>query len=270
MSNEYPTIPIGKAKDLRGLQINHLTVLHRAPNETKRTGAFWWCRCKCGKIVKIRGDQILSGRAKSCGCYAKEIAIKTGKELSKKYSAINGRLNKKELTGQKFNHLLVLEDTGKRYKSGNGTSVIWKCLCDCGNICEVTSSHLISNHTCSCGCKKRSRGEEKIKELLEENKVPFVEEYSVKECSLSTGGSPRFDFFVNNSYFIEYDGEQHYECKYHGWHDEEGFKRTLIRDQEKNQWCLEHNIPLIRIPYTHLNDIKFEDLSILASKFIIN
>jgi hypothetical protein len=37
----------------------------------------------------------------------------------------------------------------------------------------------------------------------------------------------------------------------------------------KNQWCKENNIPLIRIPYTHFEDICLEDL-LLESKFRIN
>jgi len=37
----------------------------------------------------------------------------------------------------------------------------------------------------------------------------------------------------------------------------------------KNQWCKENNIPLIRIPYTHLQDLCLEDLQLETSQFII-
>lgn len=57
----------------------------------------------------------------------------------------------KNLANLKHGKLLLLEDTGKR--TGYG-SVIWKCLCDCGNICEISSSNLKS--TKSCGCYKKS------------------------------------------------------------------------------------------------------------------
>ena len=271
MINEnYPTIPIGKAKDLRGLKQGRLFVLDRAPNQINRSGAFWWCQCSCGNIIKVRGDQLTSKKIVSCGCYATEKAIETGKALAKKYNSINGKNNKKDLTSKRFNHLMVLEDSGKRIKIGNGTSVIWKCLCDCGNICEVFSGHLISGHTGSCGCNKRSRGEEKIKNILQENNIPFIEEYIVKDCKLSTGGNPRFDFYVNNLYYIEYDGIQHFDCENHGWNNLESFNQTKIRDLEKDKWCFDNNIPLIRIPYTHLKDISLEDLSIQTSKFIVS
>lgn len=45
---------------------------------------------------------------------------------------------------------------------------------------------------------------------------------------------------------------------------------TLIHlghDLQKNKWCKENNLPLIRIPYTH-KEIQFDDLCLQTSKFI--
>ena len=50
---------------------------------------------------------------------------------------------KKDLTGQQFNLLTVLE-----YK-GNS---IWKCQCTCGNFTEVKTAALNNGKTKSCGC----------------------------------------------------------------------------------------------------------------------
>jgi len=52
------------------------------------------------------------------------------------------------LTNRKFGRLTVVEDTGKRHNK----YVIWKCICDCGNIIEVQSSYLLHNGRKSCGC----------------------------------------------------------------------------------------------------------------------
>ena len=41
-----------------------------------------------------------------------------------------------------------------------------------------------------------------------------------------------------------------------------------INDEIKNNWCIKNNIPLIRIPYTHLNNIKIEDLLLETSQYI--
>lgn len=57
----------------------------------------------------------------------------------------------KNLIGQKFGKLTVVEDSGKRASNGG---VIWKCLCDCGNYAEVAGNNLTrkNNPTISCGC----------------------------------------------------------------------------------------------------------------------
>ena len=53
-----------------------------------------------------------------------------------------------DLTGQKYGKLIVLEKTDKRINR----SVVWKCLCACGNIVEISSNSLRTKNTQSCGC----------------------------------------------------------------------------------------------------------------------
>ena len=60
---------------------------------------------------------------------------------------------KMNLVGQKFNHLLVLEEIPKEDRR-NKKKVEWKCLCDCGNTTNVITNYLISGHTQSCGCQR--------------------------------------------------------------------------------------------------------------------
>ena len=55
---------------------------------------------------------------------------------------------KRNLIGQKFGRLTVIEEQGR---SSRGY-VIWKCLCSCGNYVEVSSHNLMSGNTRSCGC----------------------------------------------------------------------------------------------------------------------
>ncbi len=57
----------------------------------------------------------------------------------------------RDITGQKFNRLLAIKDTGKRTKHG-GT--IWLFKCDCGNYKEIPLSNVTRNSTKSCGCLK--------------------------------------------------------------------------------------------------------------------
>ena len=65
---------------------------------------------------------------------------------------------------------------------------------------------------------------------------------------------------MNNEYLIEYDGEQHFTYKEEGWNTKINFEETQFRDNYKNQWSKDNNIPLIRIPYTKLSTLTIEDL----------
>lgn len=55
--------------------------------------------------------------------------------------------NAKDLTGQKFGRLTAIKPMGRR-----GTYIAWFCQCDCGGKTIVSSGHLRTGHTKSCGC----------------------------------------------------------------------------------------------------------------------
>lgn len=82
------------------------------------------------------------------------IIIKTGVGKNADYTIKVDESVKKEkqiiisdrLVGQRFGHLTVLKDTGKRKHS-----IVWDCICDCGTHKEVTSNHLHSGHVKTCG-----------------------------------------------------------------------------------------------------------------------
>lgn len=100
-----------------------------------------------------------------------------------------------------------------------------------------------------------------IKNILTLFKKDFIEEYRFV-------GLPkyRFDFFVNNSYIIEYDGKQHFfPIKVFG--GEEQTYTIHKNDLLKNKYCFEHNIPIIRIPY----DANYteEDLFLETTRFLL-
>lgn len=72
-----------------------------------------------------------------------------------------------DLTGQKFDKLLVLEKAPSRARH-----VYWVCQCDCGNICEVSSEYLRrKNLPRDCGCSKVKNIKKK---KLEEKKNHLV------------------------------------------------------------------------------------------------
>ena len=59
----------------------------------------------------------------------------------------------KDLTGQRFGRLVVIERVG----SDNQKRATWLCRCDCGCETIVASSYLINGDIRSCGCTKKER-----------------------------------------------------------------------------------------------------------------
>jgi hypothetical protein len=67
------------------------------------------------------------------------------------------------LVGRKFNRLLVLElFESRKVKSGSGTVLYWKCLCDCGNIKVIRGADLKCGNIKSCGCLYKERTYENL------------------------------------------------------------------------------------------------------------
>jgi hypothetical protein len=102
-------------------------------------------------------------------------------------------------------------------------------------------------------CNSSSRGENKIKSILEKNKIEFHRNYKFDDCVRTK--KLRFDFYLPKlNLIIEYDGEHHYkENKYFGEGNLEYMKEN---DRIKNQYCIDKNIKLIRIPYWDLSKIE--------------
>ena len=58
-----------------------------------------------------------------------------------------------DLTGRRFGRLSILSCTEKR----DGSAVVWRCKCDCGNIVDVSARNLLHRGTVSCGCNRREK-----------------------------------------------------------------------------------------------------------------
>lgn len=208
-------------------------------DEYKNNGRTWCrCQCDCGNEFNARKDNIKSGHTSSCGCKSSRIG--------------------KNLLHQKFNHLLVIEKTNKRDSAG---SIIWKCKCDCSDnsFIEVDTHSLMSGATQSCGCMI-SKGEELIAKLLSANNIPFEKQKTFDTCRYPESNyCAKFDFYVNNQYIIEFDGIQHFQPI--AFFNQATSHLSLVqKDAYKTQWCCDNNIPIIRIPYTKLNDLTIADL----------
>jgi hypothetical protein len=120
-----------KIRDLTGQTFHFLTVLslnEEATKSNKQRGACFNCICVCGKTKIVRGNSLIRGDTKSCGCYYNE--------------------RKLDLTGKVFHYLTVVGLNKEVTKPGS----YFNCICVCGETKVVHGRSLVTGNTKSCGC----------------------------------------------------------------------------------------------------------------------
>lgn len=89
----------------------------------------------CNNTFICRIKDVKAGKTRRCPeCKAKD--------TSKRF--------RKDLTNKRFGHLTVISPSDKR-NSSNKT--LWRVQCDCGRICEKSTSDLTSHRVSTCGEK---------------------------------------------------------------------------------------------------------------------
>lgn len=193
---------LGRVRDLTNQKFGKLTAI-KVIGKDSIDNNVWLCRCECGNETKVSTRNLTSGNTKSCG-KCKRIYIKTP----------NGPYyipNRNDLTGKRFGKLTALYPTEERTR---WQSVIWMCKCDCGNYYKVSSQHLTSGNTKSCGCMASSN-ECNIAKMFQQNGINYEAQYTFDDLRGIGGGLLKFDFAVLHndgslSHLIEYNGKQHY------------------------------------------------------------
>ena len=249
----------------------------------KNNKPYWVCFCRsCGSTCEKRqdnlrygaiGGQILSsGRlqkgTRSCGCLQNKNFKKPNKIGIIETNFIN----------QVYENWKVVKDSPIRDNNG---SILYLCqdtntelytlisarhfkfghknyLRDLKTISEEINKNQIAPHGLS-------KNEKRILNLLKENNIKGIYQCTFSECK-SIHKLP-FDFFIENKYIIEYDGEQHFN-PISAWGGENFLNVIRAHDLLKNKYCFEHNIPIIRIPYDteyDLNDLKLETTRFLLT-----
>lgn len=100
---------------------------------------------------------------------------------------------------------------------------------------------------------RASRGEIKIEEILQNAGFDFQEEYTFPGLVSSSGRLLRFDFCVFDDngdidFLIEFQGIQHYKPK-DKFGGLAGLKKQQYNDMRKREYCRDHDLKLIAIPY---------------------
>lgn len=206
------------------------------------------CLCTCCNETQryIRNNELKKYSSKVC---AKCAAIKRLESVRPKI-------------GDVFGKLTVIADGGVKNQERHYSI----CKCECGNVVEVMDNRLRSGNNTSCGQCKYSKGEYIISQILDNNNIIYDHDVLFPELLKQTQRRLRFDFIVYNedgsiNRFIEFDGNQHQTGMWGGtWSSVETYEIIHERDLIKNQFCLDNNYTLIRIPYSKLNNLTFSDL----------
>lgn len=112
---------------------------------------------------------------------------------------------------------------------------------------------------------KMSKYEDSIISILKAEKITFYREKTFQDLK---HGLFRFDFYIPNLYdtpaIVEVDGEQHFKPVY----GRQAFLKGQEHDRRKNSYCLANNIPLYRIPYWEIKNLRTVD-DIFKDEFLV-
>ena len=183
----------------------------------KSSAIYWKCKCQCNTFKIVSGNSLRNGTSLSCGCLLKET-------------------NSKNITGLKFNRLLALEST---HKASHNGSIIWKCLCDCGNIHYANLNDLVCGNIKSCGCLQKENARlVNVKDLLGQR---FTKLLVIK------------DLHKNNA-----QGANIWLCECDCGNLCEAASIDLLRGDKKSCGCLKSTGELIILQILRENNISFE------------
>ena len=201
------------------------------------------CKCKkCGNIWKALPKTLITNKA---GC-----------PVCGKKKAISGETKKHDdFVSELYEINPNIEVIGK-YQS---THKKIKCRCKIdGHIWEGYPANLL-NRSAGCPFCNMSIGERLLLDTLSEIGIQCKSHYSISGCKNER--RLLFDAFdIENNVAFEYDGEQHFSAVDFSGHNPEYamelFTVNRKRDDIKNTYCNEHNIPIIRIPYWERDNMK--------------
>ena len=147
-----------------------------------------------------------------------------------------------DLTGQKFNKLLVIAKAPSRMQPNGNRKTQWLCQCDCGNKTIVNSYDLRKGDTKSCGCAKSNFIKIKKKKY---NQYDLSGEYGIGYTS------KREEFY--------FDLEDYDKIKDYCWYKNNEYILTTVNN--KTLWL--HKIVLAqndnRYYIDHINHCKFDN-----------
>ncbi len=171
------------------------------------------------------------------------------------------------------NKLLLQEEVDKRYPNTfvimgeyvRARSPLLVKRIPCGHEYTISPDNLLRGKGCpKCGIRQ-SHYMDIVERYLEDRKIVYVKEKRFENCK-SVRALP-FDYYIPSlNVCIEVDGQFHYPGN--GFHPDSTteYDGVVYRDNIKNQYCLDNNIKLIRLPYYKESDFS----NILDSELHVN
>lgn len=146
----------------------------------------------------------------------------------------------------------ILSEEYKGTKHGSNKILVKHNIC--GFCWSINVFNFLQKHK---GCPRcaASKQEKKIRNWLETNNFNFEEQKQIQYM----GHLFRFDFYIENKFFLEYHGDQHF-IAVPAWGGEEGLAKRQHYDILKQEYCQQQKIPLI-ILSGNLSSILNEELA---------
>jgi hypothetical protein len=140
---------------------------------------------------------------------------------------------KKDLTGQRFGRLVVLEEAG-RNKHGD---LFLKCKCDCGNVTIARSGNIRRGHTTSCGCYAKEVRARRFRDMTTIHGGSKTRLYSIWKkmifrCEKSLPPSPSYRNYRGRG--ITVCREWHSYPVFRDWAQTSGYRGNLTIDRIDN------------------------------------
>lgn len=89
-------------------------------------------------------------------------------------------MKKRDLTGQRFGRLTVIEEEPIRIHN----RIKWSCRCDCGNVTSVYGCHLTTGQSTSCGCfNKEQTSKANLKHGMRNERLYNIWSHMKARCS---------------------------------------------------------------------------------------
>ncbi len=229
------------SKDLTGRQFGELTVIRRLDN-TAHGAKRWLCKCSCGNEYVTLGSLLNNGRRTRC----------SGKAHQKNYVYA-------DITGKRFGRMVAQYPARHYDKSG---SVVWHCLCDCGNEVEVTYNQLVYGNQKSCGCKKKEH-DQKLNSFLTHVAGTSVDMLKSKKVPSDNTTGYKGVYFIRGKYVakIVFQKKQYFLGSFDKIEDAaaarkeaeetlfdgvaEHYKRWKLRADEDPQWADENPVQIL-------------------------